>query len=120
MPLEDAIEGLRGDVRLLASMLGQVLDRLVTPNTKRPEQTTTNSVPPSTPGKSEESVIISTPEVITYDLVSKSITQVSVQKGRDAALGVLAKFGVKTAKNLKEDQWADFVAACDGALAGEQ
>lgn len=36
---------------------------------------------------------------------------------RDAATGLLGEFGVSHGKELKEEQWAEFVAAADAKIA---
>lgn len=55
---------------------------------------------------------------LTYNDVKAATLKLSQQKGREAAVDVLSRFGVKGAQNLAETQWADYVAAVEEMLAG--
>jgi hypothetical protein len=57
--------------------------------------------------------------VITYKYAVKPITiRLSGEKGREITLGVLSRFGVKSAQDLDAAQWADYIAHCGKVLAG--
>lgn len=60
----------------------------------------------------------SSPELTYKDHVKPATLKLSQQKGRDVAIAVLARFGVKGAQDLDESQWADYVAQVDKVLAG--
>lgn len=55
----------------------------------------------------------------TYNDVVAAVTKVAKAKGRDAAVGVFAAFGVANGKELKPEQYAAVVAACAKAGAAE-
>jgi hypothetical protein len=49
----------------------------------------------------------------------KPITiQLSKEKGREITIGVLSRFGVKSAQDLDAAQWAEYIAHCGKVLAG--
>lgn len=54
---------------------------------------------------------------VTYEDVKTLVLKVSKDKGRDAAAGVLAGFGVAKAPELKPEQYADAVAQLQAVLA---
>ncbi len=74
------------------------------------------------PAVAEESAVASpepTPAADTkveYAQVSAAVLDVVAKKGRDAALAVLAEFGVDNAKKLTEGQWAGALAALQAKL----
>jgi hypothetical protein len=78
-----------------------------------PESSTQKSAEPSV--QTGES---SSPELTYKDHVKPATLKLSQQKGRDVAIAVLARFGVKGAQDLDESQWADYVAHVDKVLAG--
>lgn len=51
----------------------------------------------------------------TYQDVTAAINAVAKAKGRDAAVAVLAKFGVKRGPELTPEQYADAIVACKEA-----
>lgn len=53
----------------------------------------------------------------SYQDVAALITKVSRNVGRDAAVELLESFGAKRGPDLKPEQYADVVAACEKALA---
>lgn len=67
-----------------------------------PEQKAASSEPPAAP--------------TTYAEVVAAVTKVANAKGRDAAVGVFAAFGVANGKELKPEQYAAVVAACAKAV----
>jgi len=54
---------------------------------------------------------------VTYEDVKTLVLKVSKEKGRDAAAGVLAGFGVAKAPELKPEQYAAAVAQLQAVLA---
>jgi hypothetical protein len=57
--------------------------------------------------------------VITYLFAVKPITiRLSKEKGREITIGVLSRFGVKSAQDLDAAQWADYIAHCQSVLKG--
>ena len=57
------------------------------------------------------------PSTVTYEDVKTLVLKVSKEKGRDAAAGVLAGFGVAKAPELKPEQYAAAVAQLQAVLA---
>ena len=55
---------------------------------------------------------------LLYAAASMAIIALSKDKGRDAAVAVLAKMGVAKATDLKAEQYADAIAAAKAAQGG--
>ena len=55
-------------------------------------------------------------EPIPYDEVRKRILDIGAKKSRDAVLELLSEFGVSGGKDLKPEQYAEFVDAADKVL----
>lgn len=55
-------------------------------------------------------------EPIPYDEVRKRILDIGAKKSRDAVLELLSEFGVSGGKDLKPEQYAEFVQAADKVL----
>lgn len=55
-------------------------------------------------------------EPIPYDAVRKRILEIGAKKSRDAVLELLSEFGVSGGKDLKPEQYAEFVEAADKVL----
>ncbi len=55
---------------------------------------------------------------VTYDEVRKLITDIARQS-KDKAVATLQRFGVQNGKQLKEDQYAEFIAYAVKVAAGE-
>ena len=55
--------------------------------------------------------------VPTYDSVVSAINKLAKGKGRDAAVGVLSKFGVARGPELKPEQFAAVIAECEAVGA---
>lgn len=53
----------------------------------------------------------------TYDEVKRAIVKLSGQKGRDQVLAVLGQFGAAKGPDLKPEQFAEFIAQADAAMA---
>lgn len=53
---------------------------------------------------------------VSYDDVSKAVVALHRAKGRQAAVEVLEKFGLPTAREAKPEQWAPIIEACKEAL----
>ena len=73
---------------------------------------TAAATPASSPAASSPA-----PSTVTYEDVKTLVLKVSKEKGRDAAAGVLAGFGVAKAPELKPEQYADAVAQLQAVLA---
>jgi hypothetical protein len=72
-----------------------------------------------TEGTEEELKAAHAKGVITYLYAVKPITiRLSKEKGREITIGVLSRFGVKSAQDLDPTQWADYIAHCGKVLAG--
>lgn len=76
-----------------------------------PQSETAAALPASKPEASTSAT------VTTYEDVKALVLQVSKEKGRDTAAGVLAGFGVAKAPELKPAQYADAVVQLRAALA---
>lgn len=57
---------------------------------------------------------------VSYAEVSTLIGRLSKEKGRDKAVETLKAFGAKNGKDLKEDQYEEFVALAKAALEEEE
>jgi hypothetical protein len=79
----------------------------------QPSSTDTTSGEPSAPTGESSS------PALDYVKDVKPITiQLSKEKGREITIGVLSRFGVKSAQDLDPAQWADYIAHCGKVLAG--
>lgn len=58
----------------------------------------------------------STTDELAYDVVRESILDLSKKKGKDAALAVLAPYGVTSGLDLKPEQYQQVVADIQSAL----
>ena len=56
------------------------------------------------------------PSDVSYPDVQARVIGLA-KHSRDAATGLLGEFGVSHGKELKEEQWAEFVAAADAKIA---
>ena len=54
-------------------------------------------------------------ESVTYDDVAKVVSKLAATKGRDIAVGVLAKFNAKVLKDVDPSKFAEVIAACGAA-----
>ena len=57
------------------------------------------------------------PSAVSYPDVQARVIGLA-KHSRDAATGLLGEFGVSHGKELKEEQWAEFIAAADAKIAG--
>lgn len=57
------------------------------------------------------------PSDVSYPDVQARVIGLA-KHSRDAATGLLGEFGVSHGKELKEEQWAEFIAAADAKIAG--
>lgn len=55
---------------------------------------------------------------VTYKEAAEAVTKLSRTKGRDAAIAVLKSFGADKLPDVKPEQFAAVVAACQAALGG--
>lgn len=53
----------------------------------------------------------------TYQATADAVTKLARTKGRDAAVAVLTKFGAAKLPDVKPEQFADVIAACEAAEA---
>jgi hypothetical protein len=60
----------------------------------------------------------SSPELDYMKDVKPITIQLSKEKGREITIGVLSRFGVKSAQDLDPAQWAEYIAHCKKVLAG--
>lgn len=77
----------------------------------------TQTVSDNSASSSTESNEASATEQPTYQEVAALITKVSRTVSREAAVELLDGFGAKRGPDLKPEQFADVVAACEKALA---
>ncbi|MFU2048928.1 hypothetical protein [Bordetella hinzii] len=54
----------------------------------------------------------------TYQDTADAVTKLARVKGRDAAVAVLSKFGAAKLPDVKPEQFADVLAACNQAMEG--
>ena len=54
-------------------------------------------------------------EGVTYAEAAAVVSKLAATKGRDVAVGVLAKFNAKVLKDVQPDQYAALIAACGAA-----
>jgi len=57
----------------------------------------------------------STKSDVSYDDAAKAVTTLARTAGRDAAIEVLSKFGVKKLPDVKPEQYAAVIEACEKA-----
>ncbi len=85
----------------------------------KPMAESPNEPPKSTSPTSEGSLNeLGEKTALTYNDVKAATLKLSQKKGREAAVDLLSRYGVKGAQGLSEDQWADFVAQADEAING--
>src|ERR1700687_896871 len=78
-----------------------------------PKSSDTTSGEPSAPTGESSS------PALDYVKDVKPITiQLSKEKGREITIGVLSRFGVKSAQDLEPAQWVEYIAHCKSVLAG--
>lgn len=120
MPIENAILELAAAVRLLAESNSKPAAVTAAPTTvaktqdvAKPEAPKADKPKAETPPPKQE------PEAapagaLTYDDV-KAAVRTTIVKNRDHVVATLAKFGVKTATELPESEWAKFIDALQAA-----
>lgn len=109
MSLENAIQENTVAIRALIVALGNAQPVSVEPATtfsEHVEQLQQAIVFPET---------IEPAEPIPYETVAAAITNLVKVKGRDAGLAVLKSFGVAKGPELKPEQYAAVIAACEAA-----
>lgn len=52
-----------------------------------------------------------------YETTSRKIIELNSKKGREVAVGLLAKFGAKSLRDIPAENFGKVIAACDEALA---
>ena len=75
---------------------------------------TSASKPEAGQGSSDD-----TPAGPTYDEARAKILDLSQKKGRDVTVALLQRFGATKGPELKESQYAEFIADADRVIAGE-
>lgn len=91
------------------------------PKTETPSETVKEDAPATAEPAPTDEASSSTsqseaPSDITYPDVQARVIGLA-KHSRDAATGLLGEFGVSHGKELKEEQWAEFVAAADAKIA---
>lgn len=69
-------------------------------------------------GQSQPTGESSSPELTYNDHVKPATLKLSQKMGREVAIAVLGRFGVKGAQNLDASQWADYIAHCESVMNG--
>lgn len=135
MTLEAAIQENTGAIRALIAALAKgasttsepVAAVVPTPkakNEKPPaslspvDASTSVSPAPATAEETDGPTVASPAPGTTYDDVKRVIVKMSGLKGRDQVLAVLGQFGAARGPDLKPEQFADFIAQADAAMAG--
>lgn len=90
------------------------------PKTETPSETAPAAEPataePAPTAEASSSTSQSAEPEVTYPDVQARVIGLA-KHSRDAATGLLGEFGVSHGKELKEEQWAEFVAAADAKIA---
>lgn len=87
-----------------------------TPSETAPEAEPATAEPAPTAEASSSTSQSAELEAVTYPDVQARVIGLA-KHSRDAATGLLGEFGVSHGKELKEEQWAEFVAAADAKIA---
>lgn len=92
-----------------------------TKKTEPAPETVSEDAPATAPSATTDEASSSTsqseePSAVSYPDVQARVIGLA-KHSRDAATGLLGKFGVSHGKELKEEQWAEFVAAADAKIA---
>lgn len=74
----------------------------------------TTEASPTTPPAAAPAASPATQSELTYEVVGKAITE-GVKTNRQHVVDVLKKFGATKGPELKQEQWADFLAELQGA-----
>jgi len=83
-----------------------------------PAKTEKKTKPAKEEPKAEEPASPPEPaDPVTYEQVAAAITAVAAKHGRQGALDVLGRFGAKSGKELKPEQYAEVVAVAKSAVA---
>lgn len=95
--------------------------RTAKPNTEAVTETAKADEPAGAPSVTTDEASSSTsqseaPSDVSYPDVQARVIGLA-KHSRDAATGLLGEFGVSHGKELKEEQWAEFVAAADAKIA---
>jgi hypothetical protein len=85
---------------------------VIIPNDPPSSSDTTSGKPSAPTGES------SSPALDYVGDVKPITIRLSKEKGREITIGVLARFGVKSAQDLYAAQWADYIAHCEKVLEG--
>lgn len=85
------------------------------------KQIVLDHIPPSAPAFVEKAAAmeaeIAAPAALTYEANVRPLAlRLSAEKGRDALVALLAKFGVKKGQDLVPDQFPAFIDAANAAL----
>ena len=90
-----------------AKLMGDSI-KLEVPNASQKSEPTPDTSPPSSPES----------DAVSYDDVKRITIAVSA-RDKAKAVAALARFGVTSAKGLKEDQWGEYVAYMQKVASGE-
>ena len=124
MSLEARIELLTSAIIELTAAIGGMQAPAPVAETKKreapvkKEAEAPNVQPDTTSGEPSAPTGESSSPVLDYDKDVKTVTlALSKSKGPETTKAILAKFDVASAKQLVAGQWADYIAACNEALA---
>lgn len=95
--------------------------RTAKPKTEAATETAKADEPADAPSATTEEASSSTsqseaPAGVSYPDVQARVIGLA-KHSRDAATGLLGEFGVSHGKELKEEQWVEFIAAADAKIA---
>lgn len=85
------------------------------PETKKSDAVTDKTAPAKSAASGEPSASTA---ALSYDQVKEAILAIAA-KNREQATALLQRFGAKTGKDLKEEQWPEFHADAQRVIAGE-
>jgi hypothetical protein len=103
MSLEQAIQANTAAIEKLIAAMG---NQTAKPQPAAPE--TAKAPPAATQPAAEE---------VTYAIVSAAVTKLSKEKGREAAVALLAKYGAKNLKEIDASNWAGVLADAAGMIS---
>lgn len=117
MSLEAAIAELNANMKTLINVLTtNPQAALAQPVQPVKQKTEPEKTEPAKPAPAAAPAETAKPALDYAKDVQPKVLAVSAKKGRDAATALLGKFGLKTARNAKPEQWQDIINACEEAL----
>lgn len=88
-----------------------------TPEAKKSENAPSSGSTNESPASAAQSATGASPPV-TYEDAKKALLNLSKEKGREAAVTLLQRFGVQKGPDLKPAQWAEFIKDAEAVIAG--